>query len=141
MAAARGRRIRFATSRRRSRSVRGSTRRISRASSGISGLRRSRRGAARRGWSRRRRASTWVVATQARLADGSDEVLTLFRRDPFGGHPPAMVRTVLWQYWFTDAATKRATGAWWRRTYLGDFAGVVSRDSVGQLTFTPATTE
>jgi len=87
------------------------------------------------------RGSTWVVATQARLADGSDEVLSLFRRDPFGGHPPAMVRTVLWQYWFTDAATKRATGAWWRRTYLGDFAGVVSRDSVGQLTFTPATTE
>jgi hypothetical protein len=85
------------------------------------------------------RESTWVVATQARLLEGSDAVLTLFRRDPFGGHPPAMVRTVLWQYWFTDAATKHSTGAWWRRELLGDFAGVVSRGTDGQITFTPAT--
>jgi lipase maturation factor 1 len=83
------------------------------------------------------RASTWVVDTQARLIEGSDAVLTLFRRDPFSGHPPAMVRTVLWQYWFTNAATKRATGAWWRREYLGEFAGVVTRAPDGSVTFTP----
>jgi len=83
------------------------------------------------------RASTWVVDTQARLLEGSDAVLTLFRRDPFSGHPPAMVRTVLWQYWFTNEATKRATGAWWRREYLGEFAGVVTRAPDGRVTFMP----
>jgi hypothetical protein len=83
--------------------------------------------------------SPWVVAAQARLLEGSRDVLSLFRRDPFGGHPPAQVRSVLWQYWFTDYATKRATGAWWRRQELGVFAGVVSRDSSGRATFTPAT--
>jgi hypothetical protein len=82
--------------------------------------------------------STWVVSAQGRLAEGSRDVLSLFRRDPFDGHPPAQVRTVLWQYWFTDAATKRATGAWWRRTLLGVFAGVVARGADGQITFTPA---
>ena len=85
-------------------------------------------------------ASSWVVATQARLVQGSDEVLSLFRKDPFGGHPPVMVRTVKWQYWFTDAATKRATGAWWRREELGVFAGAVSRDARGNVEFAPAAT-
>jgi hypothetical protein len=81
--------------------------------------------------------SSWVVSAQARLVQGSDEVLSLFRRDPFAGHPPAMVRTVKWQYWFTDAATKRATGAWWRREDLGVFAGVVSRNATGNVEFAP----
>jgi hypothetical protein len=84
------------------------------------------------------RYSPWLIATQARLVEGSDEVLSLFRRDPFTGHPPPMVRTVLWQYWFTDLATKRATGAWWRRKDLGVFAGVVSRDANGRVLFAPA---
>lgn len=82
--------------------------------------------------------SPWVVAAQMQLAMGSQDVLSLFRRDPFDGHPPAQVRTVLWQYWFTDVATKRATGAWWRRAELGVFAGVVSRGADGAITFRPA---
>jgi hypothetical protein len=69
--------------------------------------------------------SSWVVLAQQRLVEGSPSVLRLFRSDPFGGRPPALVRTVLWQYWFTDLATKRATGAWWRRRELGPFTGVV----------------
>jgi lipase maturation factor 1 len=82
-------------------------------------------------------ASPWVVAAQARLVTGSDEVIALFRRDPFKGHPPALVRTVRWQYWFTSPAAKRKTGAWWTREFLGEFAGVVSRDAQGRVTFTP----
>lgn len=83
-------------------------------------------------------ASPWVVAAQARLVTGSDAVLALFRSDPFKGHPPTMVRTVRWQYWFTSPATKRKTGAWWTREFLGEFAGVVSRDAQGRVAFTPA---
>jgi hypothetical protein len=67
-----------------------------------------------------------VVAAQERLLEGSPSVLRLFRDDPFHGHPPPLVRTVLFQYWFTDLATHRATGAWWRRRELGPFTGVVS---------------
>ena len=69
--------------------------------------------------------SSWVVLAQRRLIEGSPAVLRLFRSDPFTGKPPALVRTVLWQYWFTDLDTKRKTGAWWRRTELGPFTGVV----------------
>ena len=64
----------------------------------------------------------WVVNAEARLAEGSPDVLALFRRDPFKGTPPRAVRTVLWQYWFTSRAERRATGMWWRRKLLGEFA-------------------
>jgi len=73
--------------------------------------------------------SSWVVLAQQRLLDGSPDVLRLFRSDPFHGKPPALVRTALWRYWFTDLATKRATGAWWRREELGPFTGVVGNDT------------
>jgi hypothetical protein len=71
--------------------------------------------------------SPWVIRAQRRLVEGSPSVLRLFRSDPFHGKPPALVRTVRYQYWFTDLATKRRTGAWWRRTDLGPFTGVVGR--------------
>jgi lipase maturation factor 1 len=70
--------------------------------------------------------SSWVVLAQQRLLENSPSVLRLFRRNPFApGPPPVLVRTVRWQYWFTDLATKRRTGAWWRRRELGPFTGVV----------------
>ncbi|HEX8941528.1 MAG TPA: lipase maturation factor family protein [Gemmatimonadaceae bacterium] len=80
--------------------------------------------------------SPWVVRTQQRLVEGSPSVLRLFRRDPFSGKPPPQVRTVLWQYWFTDWETKRRTGAWWRRKELGLFSGVMSRRADGELQLT-----
>ena len=83
-------------------------------------------------------ASQWVVVAQQRLMEGSPSVLALFRCDPFAGKPPQQVRTVLWQYWFTDWATKRATGAWWRRTELGPFAGTLSRTADGRFVLTAA---
>jgi lipase maturation factor 1 len=75
--------------------------------------------------------SQWVVLAQQRLVEGSPDVLKLFRSDPFHGRPPAMVRTVLWQYWFTDASTKRGTGLWWRRRDLGPFTGTLTRGRDG----------
>ena len=69
--------------------------------------------------------SPWVVSVQQRLVEGSPSVLHLFRSDPFGGQPPPLVRTVIYQYWFTDLATKRRTGAWWRRELIGPYTGVV----------------
>ena len=76
-------------------------------------------------------SNPWVVLTEQRLMEGSASVLSLFRGDPFDGKPPAMVRTVLYQYWFTDLATMKKTGAWWRREDLGPFSPALQRDTVG----------
>jgi hypothetical protein len=77
----------------------------------------------------------WVVLTEERLLDGSPSVLSLFRTDPFKGKPPSMVRTVISQYWFTDIATKRANGTWWRRQELGAFSPPVQREAQGNSSF------
>ncbi|MFN2637755.1 MAG: lipase maturation factor family protein [Gemmatimonadaceae bacterium] len=81
------------------------------------------------------RQSPWVMLAQERLLEGSPSVLKLFRGDPFGGKPPSMVRTVVWQYWFTDLDTKKKTGAWWRRQELGPFSGTVVRGADGSPVF------
>jgi uncharacterized membrane protein YphA (DoxX/SURF4 family) len=80
----------------------------------------------------------WVVATQARLLDGEPSVLSLFAANPFASAPPVAVRSVLWRYWFTDAATRRRTGRWWNREELGLYAGTVRRRSDGALQFEAA---
>jgi lipase maturation factor len=84
------------------------------------------------------RASPWVVLVEERLLEGSTSVLRLFRGDPFHGKPPTMVRTILWQYWFTDIPTKAKTGAWWRRQELEMFAPMATRQADGNIVLSEA---
>ena len=42
----------------------------------------------------------WVVQVEEHLLTGSPDVLGLFARNPFSGHPPEQIRVVIWQYWF-----------------------------------------
>ncbi len=69
----------------------------------------------------------WVLVVESRLLAGEPAVLALFARDPFHGAHPVAVRAVLWQYWFTDRATRARTGAWWRRRELGLYAPQLDR--------------
>jgi hypothetical protein len=75
----------------------------------------------------------WVVRTEARLLEGSSSVISLFAKDPFDGAPPNRVRAVAWQYWFTDAQTHRATGAWWRREEIGLYCPSLVRGPDGSI--------
>jgi hypothetical protein len=68
------------------------------------------------------RRDPWVLNTGVRILEGSPQVLRLFAFDPFKGKPPRYLRIVLWQYWFTTPAERRATGAWWRREPRGEYA-------------------
>jgi hypothetical protein len=79
------------------------------------------------------RQNPWVAETEIALLDRSPHVLALFRADPFAGQTPKAIRTVRYQYWFTDRSTRRATGAWWRREELGEFAPAVERGADGEV--------
>ena len=68
------------------------------------------------------RGHPWVLRTELRLLEGSPSVLRLFAEDPFAGAPPAWVRAVRWQYWFTTPEEHRATGAYWKRQERGLYA-------------------
>jgi hypothetical protein len=65
------------------------------------------------------RNQPWFQNFLARLLQGSPDVLALLERNPFPDAPPRYIRSVVYDYRFTDVATRRATGAWWRREPRG----------------------
>jgi len=75
----------------------------------------------------------FVVWTEERLLVNQPEVLELFAGNPFDGTPPQQVRTIVYQYWFTDRKTKRETGAWWRREPLTEYAPTLARQANGKI--------
>ena len=82
--------------------------------------------------------TTWqqapiVAGTEIRLLQGSAPVLGLFAGNPFRDHPPRYLRAVLWQYWFSTPAEKRAEGVWWRREFLGTYAPTLTREPDGRF--------
>jgi len=79
------------------------------------------------------RQNMLVVSTEERLLAGAPDVLKLFAGNPFPDRPPKEVRAVLWQYWFTTLAEKRATGNWWRREFIGLYAPVLEREPDGKI--------
>ena len=71
------------------------------------------------------RNNPWFVNFCFRLLKGSPEVLALIEHNPFPNAPPRYLRPALYEYHFTDFATRRKTGAWWRRERKGDHMPVL----------------
>lgn len=67
------------------------------------------------------RPPAWFPVLLQRLLEGSPDVLRLLGPNPFPDHPPRFVRALLYQYRMTDIATKRRTGAWWRRELIDTY--------------------
>jgi len=74
-----------------------------------------------------------VPNAELRLLSNEKDVLALFAENPFSREPPRQIRTVIWQYWFTTIAEKRATGNWWRRKFLGLYAPTLERETDGSI--------
>ena len=77
--------------------------------------------------------SRFVVWTEERLIKNNGAVLELFAKNPFPNSPPREVRSVIYQYWFTDLRTKRVNGNWWRRELLGEYAPALQRQPDGKI--------
>jgi len=76
----------------------------------------------------------WFVQFCERLLQGSPPVLELLEKNPFPDAPPKYIRAVVFRYHFTDAATKKKTGEWWRRELVGGYLPIISlpTDTSGQ---------
>jgi hypothetical protein len=72
-------------------------------------------------WSNR-----WFSNFMVRLLEGRPEVLGLLQTNPFPEEAPRYVRALLYDYRFSDPATRRAEGAWWRRELRGLYFPPVS---------------
>ncbi len=68
----------------------------------------------------------WFGNFCVRLLQGSPEVLALLQKNPFPGKPPVYLRAEVYDYHFTNSTERRATGACWKREYLGEYLPIVS---------------
>ena len=74
-----------------------------------------------------------VPNTEVQLLNNDADVLSLFAGNLFPQEPPRQIRAVLWQYWFTSMAEKRAHGLWWRREFLGLYGPRLQREADGKI--------
>jgi Lipase maturation factor len=66
-------------------------------------------------------ADGWFEGFVAKLLRGDRATLKLLRHNPFPDAPPQFVRARMYRYRFTTWQERRATGAWWQRTLVGEF--------------------
>jgi len=72
------------------------------------------------------RHAPWIVNFCARLLQGTPQVLALLKHNPFPNSPPRYIRAVVYEYHFTDLATRQQTGNWWRREWKGEYLPIMS---------------
>jgi len=72
------------------------------------------------------RSHSWFHLFLDRLLEGSPEVIALMKSNPFPESPPTYVRARIAEYHFTDLATHRATGEWWRKGEEKPYSPVLS---------------
>jgi hypothetical protein len=75
----------------------------------------------------------WMLPLVGRLLENDGPTVKLLRRNPFPGHAPTYVRARLFRYRFTTRAERRATGAWWSRTPVGEYLPPLERTPTGDL--------
>jgi lipase maturation factor 1 len=68
----------------------------------------------------------WFANLLVRLLEGSPDVIALLETNPFSSAPPRYIRALGYEYHFTDFASRRATGDWWRRDLKGLYFPVAS---------------
>ena len=76
-------------------------------------------------------AETWFPALIARLLQNDAATLSLMAGNPFPERPPVWIRAAMYQYRFTTFAERRAGGAYWVRTRLGEMLQPVSLRTPG----------
>ena len=76
-------------------------------------------------------ADPWFPALIARLLQNDKATLSLMGRNPFPDKLPGWIRATMYKYRFTTRAERRAGGAYWVRTKVGDMMRPLSLSTPG----------
>ncbi len=68
----------------------------------------------------------WFLSFMEALLRGEPAILRLLAENPFPDTPPRYVRATLYDYRFTDFATKHSEGAWWQRKWQRIYCPAIS---------------
>ena len=80
------------------------------------------------------RREPWFLSLCRAILLGRQPVLALLAHDPYAGQPPPrFLRATVYDYHFTSAAARRASGEWWTRTPRGLYCPILTLVD-GQLT-------
>jgi len=74
-----------------------------------------------------RASSDWLTALTGRILEGDEATARLIRCPELARDPPMLVRLAYYEYKFSSAEQRRATGAWWSRTHVGNLTGPLSK--------------
>ena len=78
------------------------------------------------------RGNEWLLRLVLRLLQNEPSVLALLGPNPFPASPPKYIRAQLYEYHFTNLATRRASGQWWRRQLLRPYLPAVSLKNLSE---------
>ena len=67
----------------------------------------------------------WFQNLIVRILQGTPEVLTLLKYNPFPDKPPRYMKAETYIYEFTDFKTKTEKKCWWKRSYVGPYSPTV----------------
>jgi predicted DCC family thiol-disulfide oxidoreductase YuxK len=75
------------------------------------------------------RQNPWFVSFLERLLHNTPEVTNLLAHNPFPNDPPRYVRARFYEYRFTTADERRATGNWWKREERENYLPAISLEN------------
>jgi hypothetical protein len=75
-------------------------------------------------------ADRWTGNLVIRILEGDKAVMALLGSRPPFATPPKYVRVALYDYWFTDEAERRKTGAIWNRRFERLYLPSISLDAL-----------
>jgi Lipase maturation factor len=67
-----------------------------------------------------RSVDLWFLRLIAKLLVGDRAFTSLLRHNPFRDAPPRFVRAHVYRYRYTERAERKATGAWWKASFVGE---------------------
>lgn len=72
----------------------------------------------------------WFIKLMMQLLENNQELLKLFRKNPFPDTSPKFVRAKFYRYQFTTPEEFKASGNYWKREYYGEFCPPISLETV-----------
>lgn len=69
----------------------------------------------------------WLSSLMERILQGDSSTARLMGQPDLAKSPPRFVRLVLYEYKFSSLEQRRATGAWWSRSFTGELTRPQSR--------------
>lgn len=75
----------------------------------------------------------WYLPFVQRLLEGREEVTSMLEANPFSRRPPKYIRSTVYDYYFTTAGEREATGNVWKAVKRGSYCPTLQLNASGRL--------